>query len=83
MATRKQQEAARRNIKKAQKAAREKKTIAHLPNKVRSALGTEGAKAARRGARPAIHFTKGRDLSSTSGQSSWVFPADRRWGRAS
>jgi hypothetical protein len=49
MATRKQQEAARRNIKRAQKAAREKRTIAHLPKKVRSALGAEGAKAARRG----------------------------------
>jgi hypothetical protein len=37
--------AARRNIKKA---ARRKRTIAHLPKKTRRALGKEGAKAAKR-----------------------------------
>jgi hypothetical protein len=40
--------AARRNIKKAAGAAKRKRTIAHLPKKTRSALGKEGAKAARR-----------------------------------
>jgi hypothetical protein len=48
MASRKQRVAAKRNIKKAAKAARQKKTIAHLPRKTRTALGKEGAKAARR-----------------------------------
>ena len=48
MATSKQRAAARRNIKKAQQAARRKKTIAHLPKKTRTALGKEGAKAAKR-----------------------------------
>ena len=48
MATRKQSQAARRNIKKAAHAAKKKRTVAHLPKKVRTALGKEGAKAARR-----------------------------------
>jgi len=48
MATSKQRAAARRNIKKAKKAAKRKKTLAHLPKKTRTALGKEGAKAAKR-----------------------------------
>jgi hypothetical protein len=45
MTTEKQRAAAKRNIKKAAKAARRKRTIAHLPRKTRTALGKEGAKA--------------------------------------
>jgi hypothetical protein len=48
MATMKQRRAGRRNIKRAAAAARRKRTIAHLPKKTRTALGKEGAKAARR-----------------------------------
>jgi hypothetical protein len=48
MTTGRQPAAARRNIKKAASAARRKRTIAHLPEKTRTALGKEGAKAARR-----------------------------------
>src|SRR5918992_857854 len=48
MATRKQRQTARRNVKKAQAAARQKKTITKLPKKTRTALGREGAKAAAR-----------------------------------
>ena len=48
MATAKQRSAARKNIKKAAKAARRKRTIAKLPKRTRTALGKEGAKAARR-----------------------------------
>ena len=48
MATAKQRAAARRNIKKAQQAAKRKRTIARLPKKTRTALGKEGAKAAKR-----------------------------------
>jgi len=48
MTTRKQRAAAKRNIKKAAKAAQRKRTIAHLPKKTRTALGKEGAKAARK-----------------------------------
>ena len=48
MATAKQRSAARRNIAKAAAAAKRKRTIARLPAKTRTALGKEGAKAARR-----------------------------------
>jgi SAM-dependent methyltransferase len=47
MATEKQRQAARRNIKKAQAAAREKRTIANLPKSTRTALGKQGAKVAK------------------------------------
>ena len=46
MATKTQRTAAKRNIKKAVKAARRKRTIAHLSKKTRTALGKEGAKTA-------------------------------------
>jgi len=48
MATAKQRSAARRNIRKAAGAAKRKRTISKLPKKTRTALGKEGAKAARR-----------------------------------
>ncbi|HEY1770367.1 MAG TPA: hypothetical protein VGG02_08940 [Chthoniobacterales bacterium] len=47
MATKKQTAAARRNIKKAAGVAKEKRTIAHLPKKTRTALGKQGAKIAK------------------------------------
>lgn len=49
MATSKQRQAARRNVKKAQRAATQKRTIAHLPRSTRRALQTEARKGARRG----------------------------------
>jgi hypothetical protein len=48
MATRKQSQAARRNVKQAQKSAATQKTIAHLPKETRSALGRQGAAVAQR-----------------------------------
>jgi hypothetical protein len=51
MATRKQREAAKRNVKKAQSAARSKQTLKHLPSRTRTALGQEAA-AVRRGDAP-------------------------------
>ncbi len=48
MATSKQTQAAKRNVKKAQQAASEKKTIAHLPRQTKTALGKQGAAVARR-----------------------------------
>ena len=48
MATAKQRKSAKGNIRKAASAARKKRTIAHLPTKTRTALGKEGAKAARK-----------------------------------
>jgi hypothetical protein len=48
MATAKQKTAARRNIKKAAKAATKKRTISKLPRKTRTALGKQGAKMAKK-----------------------------------
>jgi hypothetical protein len=51
MATTKQREAAKRNVKKAQAGARKKQTLKNLPAKTRTALGKEAA-AVRRGDAP-------------------------------
>ena len=48
MATTKQTQAAKRNVKKAQKAAKSKKTIASMPKSTRTALGKQGAAVAQR-----------------------------------
>jgi hypothetical protein len=48
MATQKQREAARKNVKKAQQGARSKKSIANMPSKTRTALGKQGAAVAAR-----------------------------------
>jgi hypothetical protein len=48
MATEKQRQAARQNVKKAQSGAAKKRSISNLPKKTRTALGREGAKAAAR-----------------------------------
>jgi hypothetical protein len=48
MATTKQTQTARRNVKKAQSAAKSQKTIAHMPKSTRSALGKQGAAVAQR-----------------------------------
>ena len=48
MASEKQRAAARKNVKKAQAGAREKRSISKLSKDTRSALGREGAKAAAR-----------------------------------
>jgi hypothetical protein len=48
MATAKQKSAARSNIRRAGAAAKRKRTLAHLPKSTRTAMGKEGAKAARR-----------------------------------
>jgi Rho termination factor-like protein len=48
MATQRQRQAARKNVKKAQSGARQQKTITKLSAETRSALGREGAKAAAR-----------------------------------
>lgn len=49
MATQKQRTAAKRNVKKAQKAARARKTIAKLPRETRRDLGRQAAKSRQRG----------------------------------
>ena len=51
MATAKQRQAARSNVRKAQAAAAEKQSLKHLPKRTRTALGKEAA-AVRRGDEP-------------------------------
>jgi Rho termination factor, N-terminal domain len=51
MATRKQVQAAQRNVKSAQRAARQKRTIANLPKSTRRGLGEQAARGRRRGGR--------------------------------
>lgn len=48
MATTKQAQAAKKNVRKAQQAAAGKKTIAHMPKETRSALGKQPAAVAKR-----------------------------------
>jgi Rho termination factor, N-terminal domain len=50
--TRKQTQTARKNVQKAQKAARAKKTISKLPAQTRRELGRQAAKSRQRGGRP-------------------------------
>jgi hypothetical protein len=52
MATKRQTTAAKRNIKKAQRAARQERTITKLPKSVRSDLGRQAAKSRQRGGKP-------------------------------
>ena len=51
MASKRQVEAARRNVKKAQQGARKRRTIANLPESTRRDLGKQAAKSRRRGGR--------------------------------
>jgi hypothetical protein len=51
MATRTQVQAAKRNIRSAQSAARRKRTIANLPEATRRDLGKQASKARQRGGR--------------------------------
>src|SRR3954462_12484350 len=48
MASKKQTQAAKRNVKKAQSGARKKKSIANMPKKTRTALGKQAAAVAQR-----------------------------------
>ncbi len=48
MASTKQKNAAKNNIKKAASTAKKKRTIAHLPKSVRTALGKKASSAAKR-----------------------------------
>ena len=48
MATSKQRAAAKRNVKKAQQAAKSQRTLAHLPSSTKTALGKQGAAVAQR-----------------------------------
>lgn len=51
MATQKQRQAAKSNIKKAASAAKEKRTLAHLPRETKTALGQQASAVSQRNAR--------------------------------
>src|SRR5919199_351586 len=65
MATTKQTRAAKQNVKKAQRAATQKRTIAHLPKSTRRALQTEARKGARRGGQAGRALEEGPALTAT------------------
>ena len=48
MATRKQREAAKKNVRKAATAAKEKRSLAHMSSSTKTALGKQGAAVAQR-----------------------------------
>jgi hypothetical protein len=48
VATQKQREAAKRNVRKAATAAKEKRSLAHLSSSTKTALGKQGAAVAKR-----------------------------------
>jgi hypothetical protein len=48
MASQKQTQAAKKNVKKAQKVARSQRSLAHLPKATKTALGKQGAAVAKR-----------------------------------
>ncbi len=48
MATRKQTEAAKKNVRKAAKAAKQQKSLANMPKATKTALGKQGAAVAQR-----------------------------------
>jgi hypothetical protein len=73
MATEKQRAAAKRNVKKAQAAAKSKQTLKNLPSNTRSALGKEAA-AVRRGDAPTA-------TSSCRRRAAWTSTGVRRWAR--
>jgi hypothetical protein len=56
MASRNQVRAAKKNVRKAQRAARQKRTIAHLPAAVRKDLGRQAAKSRARGGKPGREY---------------------------
>lgn len=48
MATKKQTQAAKKNVRKAQKAAKQQRSLANMPKSTRTALGKQGAAVAQR-----------------------------------
>ena len=72
MATQRQRQVAKRNVKSAQKAARRKRTITKLPKSVRTDLGRQAAKSRQRGGKP------GRNLEYRTRQDLYKVAARKR-----
>lgn len=82
MASKRQVRAAKQNVKKAQRAARKQRTIAHLPRSTRSDLGRQAAKSRQRGGHPGhaledrnrqqlYEIAKERDIEGRSKMGKW------------
>lgn len=71
MATRKQVQAAKRNVRKAQRAAKGKRTIAHLSKGTRRELGRQAARGRTR------HGRAGRSLEDRNRQQLYEIAKDR------
>jgi Rho termination factor, N-terminal domain len=71
MASARQTQAAKRNVTKAQQAARRKRTIARLPKSTRSELGKQAARGRQRGGKP------GRALEDRNRQQLYEIAKDR------
>jgi hypothetical protein len=82
MASKRQVQAAKQNVQKAQAAAKSKRTIAHLPAKTRRGLQDEARKAARRGGKAGhaledrnrqqlYELAKKRDIAGRSRMGKW------------
>jgi hypothetical protein len=90
--TRKQSQAARKNVQKAQRAARSKKTISRLPQQTRRELGRQAAKSRQRGGEPGhkledrtrqdlYEVAKSKDIPGRSKMGKWeLIKAIRRAG---
>ena len=82
MASARQRQAAKRNVKKAQAGAKKKKTLTKLPKSVRTDLGRQAAKARKRGGKagraledrtrsPLYEVAKERGISGRSKMGKW------------
>jgi hypothetical protein len=82
MASKRQVQAAKQNVQKAQAAAKSKRTIAHLPAKTRRGLQDEARKGARRGGKAGhaledrnrqqlYELAKKRDIAGRSRMGKW------------
>jgi hypothetical protein len=90
--TNKQVQAARRNVRRAQKAATRKRTIAHLPKATRRDLSRQAAASRSRGGRPGraleernreqlYELAKQRDIPGRSKMGKWELIQALRKGR--
>ena len=81
MATRKQTQAAKKNVRKAAKAAEQKRSLANMPKATKTALGKQGAAVAQRKRTGAKARRPGR--SSTRRPSAATFKGRPRWAATS
>jgi hypothetical protein len=92
LATSRQVAAAKQNVRKAQKAASQKRTIAHLPEKVRHDLGKQAAAGRKRHGQPGraledrnreqlYEIAKERNISGRSKMGKWELIAAIRSSR--